>query len=178
MAIDFAPETMRASLWHAREHLGDADLVVAGPAVVHGAITGPFTPAAGFAALRSLFAEHQRRSMAFVVVVQQLPQDIAAAAVPDALRAALPESTLPAMHHAEAAITALGLELRDERGDTVSGATVMISEWRLFEVLQLEPEAQAEAEAEAERQGIPTSGYIMIVTGVRLAAVGAADTST
>lgn len=163
---------MKVSLWRAEEHLGEADLSdVPGVSVRRAALRGPFKPAAGFAAVWPLFAEYQRCGVQFVTAFQSLPPDTTPDAMPAALSAVLPEAALSILSRAQGAIAALGLELRDERGRALSGADVQLSSWQLFDAAALGDMARSAVEAEAERQGIPTAGYIMIVTGV----VGDAD---
>ncbi|MEP6621211.1 MAG: hypothetical protein ABJE47_17935 [bacterium] len=86
----------------------------------------------------------------------------------------MPQPAVAALEGAAAAASALPLELRDGAGSAVPHAWVQVSEWNLFSALP-DPDARRDAEAAAAREGFPTRGYVLVVTGIAPKVHGAAE---
>jgi hypothetical protein len=161
---------MTFSLWRGGELLGHAQLSEVAYASAR-AMSGPFVPTARFADVWPTFqawnrctSELNARVQAFVV------PGVAPEAFREQLLANVPDAVLRAIKEAEQAVSALGLELRDEAEQAVLGVSVQVNDWNLFSSVADSPKALAEAEAKAARQGINIRGHVMVVTHARTAA--------
>jgi hypothetical protein len=157
---------MTFSLWRGDELLGHAQLSeVTNLSVRAVVMSGPFVPTVAFADVWPTFQVWNRCGA-------ELNSGIGSITVPDmspeAFRAQLfalvPDALFRASREAELAVSALGLELRDEAGQVVPDASVQVDHLDLLSSVAHSQNALAEAKAEAARQGITVSRYIMVVT--------------
>lgn len=160
-------EAMKVSLWGAGELRGDAELsdVVALPLRAP-AMNGPFAPTTRFADLWPVLQEANRCGAAIVAYAGRLAPGLPPERFREELLASVPAAATAALETAARAVSALGLELRDDAGNAIAAASIQVTEWSLFSSTTGSQETVENAEAEAARQGIPTRGHLLVATCV------------
>lgn len=157
---------MKVSLWSDGALLGNAELLdVLDIPLQAPAMSGSFLPTARFAAVWPILQNWNRRGAELVAVAQRLAPGLSPEGFREQLLAGVPGTVTAALHESEHAVAVLGLELRDNAGNVIPTTSIQIHECHLFSAITESQERVAHLRAEATRQGIPTHGHVMVVTG-------------
>ena len=153
---------MQVSVYRSGDLMGKADVAeVSGQERLRSrALSGPFHPTPAFAAIWPLFAEQTRVGSVVLSAMLELPRAIGPQDLPEAIRAVLPDGTLAALAQADSAIDALHLTARDETGEEITGVSISVGEWSMFDHVEQSEEARRALEEGMAREGIPASGFV------------------